>query len=67
LDRPAVDEHSSSLHSTCRGPARDREQDGVQRVPAAVLDPYLPALAVERDDVGARERHEIADEQRGSA
>ena len=67
MDRPAVDQHALSLDSARRGPARHREQDGIQRILAAVLDPHLPALAVERHEVGPREWHEIADEQRGSA
>ena len=54
----------SRLHA---GPARDREQHRVELVVGALLDPDLPALVVERDDVGAGERHQVADQLRGGA
>jgi hypothetical protein len=49
------------------GPACDREQDGVELLCGRLLDPHLPALALERQQVGTRERDEVADEKLGGA
>jgi len=39
-------------------------KDDVELVFGALLDAHLPALALDRDDIGARERDEIAGELR---
>jgi len=39
-------------------------QHGVELVLGALLDPYLPALVVQRDEIGLRKRDEIANELR---
>jgi hypothetical protein len=48
-------------------PARDREQDRVELFLGALLDQDLPALLAERNEVGASEGDEVADELRGGA
>jgi hypothetical protein len=37
-------------------------EDGVELVLGAVLDAHFPALVFERNEIGARERDEVADE-----
>jgi hypothetical protein len=37
-------------------------EHGIELVLRAVLDAHLPALVLERDEIGARERNEVADE-----
>jgi hypothetical protein len=49
------------------GPARDRQQDGVELVLGALLDTNLPPLAVQRQQVSLCERHQIVDEKLGGA
>jgi hypothetical protein len=67
LDRLAVDQHRLVLELARNGPARDREQDCVEFVVRAVLDKNLPALVLERHQVGADERHQVADQLCGGA
>ena len=67
LDRLAVDEHAPLLELAGDGPARDGEQHRVELVLGAALDQDLPALVLERHQVGAGERHQVADQLRGGA
>ena len=64
VDGLVVDEHVGLAELAVGGPARDRVQHGVELLLGALLDPDLPALAAERDDVGLGERHEVADQLR---
>jgi hypothetical protein len=48
-------------------PAGDRKQHRVELFLGALLDQDLPALAVERQKVGASEGDEVANELRGGA
>ena len=66
LDRLAVDEHRLPRARTQRPSARPRA-DRVELVLGAVLDQDLPALVLERHEVGAGERHQVADQLRGGA
>jgi len=60
----AVDLHVGLLELAVGRPARDRVQYGVELVLGALLDPYLPALVVQRDEIGLRKRDEVANELR---
>ena len=40
-------------------------ENGIERLLRAFFDPHLPALPLERDEVGLGERNEVVDEPRG--
>ena len=60
----AVDLHVGLLELAVGRPASDRVQHRVELVLGALLDPHLPALVVQWDEIGLRKRNEIADELR---
>ena len=62
LDGRVVHEHAWPLDAQPGGPARHRVENRVELLVGALLDPDLPALSLELDEVGAGERDEVADE-----
>jgi hypothetical protein len=57
LDALAVDQHLRLLELAGGGPAGDGVEDGVELVLRALLDPHLPALAAERDEIRPGKGH----------